>query len=339
MGAERSLRGGVDDLPFPPLPLAHRVGALSGDDPYGQYELIGRRGREDLCAALPTDWAWRGKRVLDLGCGAGRTLRHFVPEAAIAEFMGCDIDGESVTWVQRHLCPPFVCFANGDVPPLPLATESLDLVYAISVFTHLAATWSAWLLEVHRVLRPGGIALLTFMGRGMYELISGQALDEDEVGMVVLKIGQSWDLGGPMVLHSPWWIREHWGRAFDVLALRPDGFAWQAGLGQGIATLRKRAVSCTSVDLERPADDPRELASLRTNLRLVGEEASQVREALRLADQQRTDGARRVAELQRERDELLGLRGRLQAIEGSRSWRLTGPLRALRRMVAGRPTG
>ncbi len=44
---------------------------------------------------------------------------------------------------------------------------SFDLIWAVSVFTHLAETWSAWLLELHRVLKPGGILLATFMGEGM----------------------------------------------------------------------------------------------------------------------------------------------------------------------------
>ena len=32
-----------------------------------------------------------------------------------------------------------------------------DLVLAVSVFTHLTASWSAWLVELHRVLADGGL--------------------------------------------------------------------------------------------------------------------------------------------------------------------------------------
>jgi SAM-dependent methyltransferase len=43
------------------------------------------------------------------------------------------------------------------------ADDSLDLVYAHSVLTHLTEpTATAWLAEVARVLRPGGLALMTF---------------------------------------------------------------------------------------------------------------------------------------------------------------------------------
>ena len=38
---------------------------------------------------------------------------------------------------------------------------------------------------------------------------------------------------GPLVLHSPWWLRAHWGRAFDVPTLWPHGFAWPKPPGHG----------------------------------------------------------------------------------------------------------
>jgi len=316
-------------LPLPPLHLANRVGALHGDDPLAQYNLIGRRTRIELCAVLPEHWTWRDRRILDLGCGAGRTLRHFVQEAHVCEFYGCDIDVESVDWLRGNLCPPFRCFANGEFPPLDFAPASFDLVYAISVFTHLTASWSAWLLEVHRLLRPGALALVTFMGRGMWNLIAGERLAEDEVGMLTLKAGQLWDHGGPMVLHSPWWIEEHWGRVFEIVGMRPDGFAWAPGIGQGIVALRKREVSVTVEDLERiEPGDVREVNSLQTAIRLLYTESGQRRNDLAWSESRRQDAEREIATL----------RERLRAMESSRSWRFMGPLRGLRR-IAGRVVG
>ena len=54
----------------------------------------------------------------------------------------------------------------------------------------------------------------------MCEAVAGEPWDEASVGMNVYEAGQDWSLGGPMVLHSPWWIEAHWGRLFDV-ACRP----------------------------------------------------------------------------------------------------------------------
>ncbi|MEA2368063.1 MAG: hypothetical protein QOH38_781, partial [Thermoleophilaceae bacterium] len=88
-----------------------RVGrAPEGTDPSAFYVERGRARRARVEAALPADWSWAGRRALDFGCGAGRVLRHFLPEAEEAEFWGCDIDGPSIEWLQENLTPPFHFF-------------------------------------------------------------------------------------------------------------------------------------------------------------------------------------------------------------------------------------
>src|SRR5208283_2604175 len=89
------------------------------------------------------------------------------------------------------------------------------------------------------------------MGRGMSEEIAGEPWDDDRFGMNVIRYGQSWELGGPMVIHSPWWIEEHWGRAFEILSLSPDGFASDTSIGHGSVLMRKRDEPTTAGMLER----------------------------------------------------------------------------------------
>ena len=300
------------DVPYPPLPLANRVGSLeSAADPYAYYDELGLRTRAGVEAGLPDDWSFEGKAVLDFGCGAGRTLRHFLPEAETAEFWGCDIDAESIAWLDENLSPPFHVFENGTEPPLDLPDEKFDLIFAVSVFTHLVESWSSWLLELRRVLRPGGLLVATFMGEGMSQLIAGEEWDEERIGMNVIRYGQSWDLGGPMVLHSPWWIREHWGRGFDVVDVAPSGFGSKGDGGHGTAVLRKTPGDVTREDLERvnPGDE-RELRALLHN---VGQLRAEIADLRRTIDHERTLAAQ-VANTKQEMVE-------------SRSWRLTGPLR------------
>ncbi|MGI8711751.1 MAG: class I SAM-dependent methyltransferase [Solirubrobacteraceae bacterium] len=86
--------------------------------------------RDGILAALPSGWALDGKRVLDFGCGAGRTLRHFLSDADKADFWGCDIYEPSIAWIQQHLSPPLRVFSNAPAPPLEVADGSFDLVYA-----------------------------------------------------------------------------------------------------------------------------------------------------------------------------------------------------------------
>ncbi|HEX2023086.1 MAG TPA: class I SAM-dependent methyltransferase [Acidimicrobiales bacterium] len=282
-----------DSLPLPPRRLVHRVGCPRGTPgPLDLYVARGREVRDAIVEALPPGWSFEGRRALDFGCGAGRVLRHFLDEASTAELWGCDIHRPSIEWLAAHLCPPLHAFHHGDSPPLDQPDASFDLAWALSVFTHITDTWSAWLLELHRVLRPDGLLLVTFMGETASEWLAGEPWDEDRVGMNVLRPANPWDRGGPMVLHSPWWITAHWGRAFEILTLRPFGFSRQGRVGQGWVLMRKRPVELTPEDLERPEPgEPRELAALRHNVRQLGRE--------------------------------------LVTLESSRSWRLTRPLREL----------
>jgi SAM-dependent methyltransferase len=312
------LTGGV---PYPPLELAGRVGTLEGiPDPYAYYNALGRAAREGLEEMLPDGWKWDGKRVLDFGCGAGRTLRHWLPEAERAEFTGCDIDDESIRWLQEHLSPPLTAVVNTSEPPLELPSPEFDLIYALSVFTHLTGTWSRWLLELHRLLADGGLLLVTFMGPGIGEWISGEPWDEERTGMFTFREGQSWDLGGPMVMHSQWWIAEHWGRAFDVLRISPAGFSQLGadGLSQGIVALRKRDVELTPADLERidPAE-PREAPALARNLAYVQREVLDLREGLDRIGSEAAPAESELARLQQAYDRIVG----------SRTWTLTEPMR------------
>ena len=309
------------DAPYPPLPLANRVGSLEeARDPYEFYDELGRRAREDIERALPAGWSFDGRTVLDFGCGAGRTLRHFLPEADRGEFWGCDIDAESIEWLEANLSPPLRVLQNGPEPPLSAPDETFDLIWAVSVFTHLVESWSSWLIELRRVLKPGGLLVATFMGEGMSERIAGEEWAGDRVGMNVIRYGQSWDLGGPMVLHSPWWIREHWGRGFDILDLRPQGFATPAAHGHGIVLLQKNNAEVTREDLERvDPSEPREIVALQHNLDLVQAEVADLRVSV--------DHFRGQAD---------ALRHHVESFERSRSWRLTEPLRRARNAVRGR---
>lgn len=280
-------------IPFPPSRLVWRVGCPRGERRLrAEYDRRGQAAKLAILGLLPDGWTLAGKRALDFGCGSGRVLRHFLPEAeaGVAEVWGCDVHEPSVRWAEANLCPPLRVVRNGEAPPLPMAAGSFDLIWAVAVFTHLTESWSAWLLELHRLLADGGLLVATFIGEGASAETLGAPWDEDQVGMNVLCCGRDWDAGGPVALHSPWWIREHWGRAFDVLELRPQGFAGPAG--QGVALLRKRDVALTAADLEAWApDERRELEALRYN---------------------------RV-QLERE----------LTQLRATRSWRLTAPMRRL----------
>jgi len=248
--------------PYPPFEMANRVSALPSDDRQGMdlYEWLGAYTSQKLLELGPGDASLQGQRWLDFGCGAGRTMRHFLSQAEVAEIWGTDIDESSIKWLNDNLCPPLRAIACGVDPPLPFESDSFDFIWAISVFTHLTDNSADWLLELHRILKPGGMLMASYMGELNSEEIAGEPWNEDRIGMNVLRHDQSWDDGGPSVFMSDWWVREHWGRAFEIESINPDinNQTWPI--------LRKKAVTITSSELMAPGEDPREWQALKHNL-------------------------------------------------------------------------
>lgn len=165
---------GPEQAPLPPLEVALRSGSSPGpeDNPYENWLGTGRACREEIDRLLGPDWSWEGKRVLDFGCGAGRTLRHFLPEAARAEFHGCDIFAQGVAWIERELSPPLTVFASSEAPPLDRPDGDYDLIYALSVFTHLTVrNQRLWLRELRRLLRPSAPLVLTLHGDALVDAL------------------------------------------------------------------------------------------------------------------------------------------------------------------------
>src|SRR5215475_1045525 len=74
--------------------------------------------------------------ILDFGCGTGRVLRWFQDVTPRSQLHGCDINSEAIQWCVDNI--PFAKFVNSDpVPPLPFPDHAFDLIYGISVLTHL----------------------------------------------------------------------------------------------------------------------------------------------------------------------------------------------------------
>lgn len=267
------MSNGGQRLPLPPVELARRVGsAPPGVDQLQEFDEIGAASRRDLLAAVPTGFSWDGARVLDFGAGAGRTLRHFGEEARHAHFAAVEIHGESVAWLRKHLQPPVAeIHQTSETPPLPFADGSFDLVYAVSVFSHLTDHWAAWIAELHRILAPDGLLLATFMGPGMSWALGG-AWPEGRIGMTVVGADQPWDEGGPMVVHEPWWLEAHWGRAFTVERLQPAGFISGDDSGQGLFVGRRRPGQITAKLVAAPEPDPRETAAVQRQLEVTRDE-------------------------------------------------------------------
>ena len=164
----RSLRGSEDGevdargLPVPPPRLRFEVAGTTGlewvlDSGRQQAGII-RSAAERNGAPLESAGS-----LLDFGCGCGRVLRHWAGLEGPA-IHGSDYNERLVGWCGANL--PFVTASVNELtPPLRYEDEQFDLVYAISVFTHLPHDLErAWIDDLGRIAAPGGLLLLTTHG-------------------------------------------------------------------------------------------------------------------------------------------------------------------------------
>jgi SAM-dependent methyltransferase len=107
-----------------------------------------------------------GVSVLDFGSSSGRHLRVLQAWRPEVRWMGCDPNAGAIAWASQHL-PGIEFFVSPQDPPLALAGGSLDVVFAVSVWSHFGAGAAlAWLEEMHRLIRPGGVLVFTTQGFG-----------------------------------------------------------------------------------------------------------------------------------------------------------------------------
>jgi hypothetical protein len=220
--------------------------------------------------------------------------------------------------------------AEATTPPLPHADSSFERIRADSAFTRLTGGWAEWLLELRRLLTEDGLFVVGLSPAETFERLSGHPWDESRVGMTVLSA-----LDGPgarVVFHSEWWLRAHWGRAFEIVSIEEGG-------GRRIVSLRRVEGELSADQLERPEPgDERELAAARAN---ASQLAEQFDRASRRWEQEREDTDR---ELMRrafvEADLDWARRGPgspamlvAAEYEATTSWRITKPMRAVGRML------
>lgn len=106
-----------------------------------------------------------GKRVLDAGCGAGYGAAEMARTAG--RVVGIDRAADAVAFAREHYRAANLEFQKASCAALPFADGSFDLVAAFEIIEHLDH-WREFLLEVRRVLAPGGQFLVSTPNRLYY---------------------------------------------------------------------------------------------------------------------------------------------------------------------------
>lgn len=137
--------------------LEHKDPASYYDAYSRQYDAVRINTYHRTVNSLTRDFLLRflqpGHRVLDLGCGTGINM-DWLREQRVSAF-GLDPSLEMI----RRARDKGHSVIRGTAVRLPFRGETFDLVYSFKVLPHVEATEDA-IDEVHRVLKPGGIAVL-----------------------------------------------------------------------------------------------------------------------------------------------------------------------------------
>ena len=101
-------------------------------------------------------------KMLEFGCGCGRILRHVKVKYPNIELFGTDVDSELIYWNKKHLPDVAKWNINDYNPPIKYESDRFNIVFLISVFTHMdQESQNRWLIEFERILKPGGLLLIT----------------------------------------------------------------------------------------------------------------------------------------------------------------------------------
>jgi predicted SAM-dependent methyltransferase len=125
-----------------------------------------------------------------------------------------------------------VFHSNEPLPPLSFADGEFDLVYCVSVFTHLSAELGCqWLAELHRVLGPGGTLLVTVHGKNVWSKMQRQRREKIEQQGHLFEMSAK--LSGIVpdwyhtAYHSENYAREMISVQFRLLEYIPSGLGYQ----------------------------------------------------------------------------------------------------------------
>jgi SAM-dependent methyltransferase len=236
-----------------PLPSIENITRVSGPKADQLTFLVGGLTTFNQIAAIGRYYSGVGilelETVVDWGVGCGRVMRHLLEQRESTRtgsqtIVGVDIDETNVKWCQDNLSSLSrdVRFNLLSLKGFDLPTSSVDLLFGMSIFTHLSEHHQhIWLSEIRRILKPGAIAILTVHGEanwsrrpdlialpfvqkfGFFDGISDSAIGEDRSDYY------------RATFHSRPYILMYWSMYFEIL----DFIVMAAGFNQDYVVVRR----------------------------------------------------------------------------------------------------
>jgi SAM-dependent methyltransferase len=195
----------------------HPVGSRGFFDDLDQYHF---EKLHHLLRLVDFD-GWRGRQVLEVGCGAGVDLARFARGGA--DVTGVDVAASAIALARANFAQQQLRgrLEVADAEHLPFADATFDLVYAHGVVQYTANP-QALVDESYRVLRPGGTAIFQVYNRVSWL----NALSK------VMKVGLEHDDAPVLLKFSASEFRRLLGRFRDVRIV-PERFPVKSRLHGG----------------------------------------------------------------------------------------------------------
>lgn len=251
------------------------------------------------------------KIVLDIACGDGYGSAMLAKHAV--EVIGVDIDSPTVERARSKYKANNLRFLQGSATVIPMGDSSVDLVVSFETIEHLTEQESM-LCEIHRVLRPSGMLLISSPDKYEYSDVPGyqnpfhpKELYREEFDALLQR---------HFAYHSLLGQRVIFGSVIASPEQRPF-LSWEKEAGLGRTEGLPHAVYHVAVASDAP------LPLLPSSLFSAPLEHSSGMRQLKASLQ----GAQ--INLQSCQQELASAKEQLSALLNSRSWKLTDPLRRL----------
>ena len=214
-----------------------------GFDRQASYYAAERGQSPWFCAQVEIVLKWLDPQqglILDIGCAAGAEIEPLRSRGF--RIVGIDYSEKMLGFAQRQFAVlDGVHFCRADAESLPFASASFDQVVCLGVFEYLS-TYDRCLEEIRRVLRPGGVVIISVPTRVSLDHLSYRICSVTAIPLwrAVKKligkptsgqpIGQRWNRCIPWQV--PELLRQHGlnpeRRAYSGFLLFPLGELWPA---------------------------------------------------------------------------------------------------------------
>ncbi len=217
---------------LPPAGLRRRVSQSSDR---AEFARVGAAAAADLVAAFERarEHGRAYPRWLDFGCGPGRVARHLLKYPPAEHLLGLDVDANAIRWAKAHLGADRFHSIRA-APPTDVPARSVDVIFAVSIFTHLDETaQSSWLSHFADLLAPGGLLIASTHSPELTYTLPTLSTNDlatlEATGFLFVSAGATFNEDA--AFHSLAYLNRTWSRWFTRIEFVPYGLGRHQDLG------------------------------------------------------------------------------------------------------------